>query len=142
GGEPVCFDNIVLAVVETDDDGGDDEDPVEPPLLGGVNLVRNGDFSNGTAGWGAYGHTGDVVEGQYCGTVNGPVAQVYDAGLTYDGLELPAGDYVLSFDVSTTRALKAVLQENGGAYHPYASADVPPTDFETYEIEFTVDALE
>ncbi|MES1171509.1 MAG: carbohydrate binding domain-containing protein, partial [Actinomycetota bacterium] len=136
GGEDVCFDNVKLTVVE---DEGEPE-PEEPVLQGGVNLLTNGNFASGVAPWGAYGHTGAVTDGAYCGTVNGALADPWSAGLGNNGLELPAGDYEFSFDASTSGTFKALVQQDGGSYTTYASTTVTGNDPTHYSVEFTLAA--
>ena len=73
GGEDVCFDNVTLTVVEA----SGPEEPQEPALQGGVNLLDNGDFASDLSPWGAYANQGSVVggasSGAYCATaVPGP----------------------------------------------------------------------
>lgn len=134
GGNPVCFDNITLTVVE----GDEPEEPTDPPLQGGVNLLTNGDFSTGVAPWGPYGHAGGVTDGAYCGTVDGPLADPWSAGQGYNDIELLPGDYVFAFDASTTGVFTALVQQNGGAYTTYATTPVTGSDTTHYEVPFTI----
>gem|GEM_PF-154844 len=134
GGEDVCFDNVKLTVTEST---GGPEEPTDPPLQGGVNLLANGDFSTGVAPWSAYGHEGGVTGGQYCGTVNGALADPWSAGLGQNDVELPPGDYVFAFDASTTGTFTALLQ-NATTYATYASTPVTGEDTAHYEIPFTI----
>lgn len=136
GGEDVCFDNITLSVVEATGP----EEPEEPALQGGVNLLDNGNFGAGVAPWSAYGHTGAVDDGAYCGTVAGPLADPWSAGLGQNDIQLPAGDYEFSFDASTTGSFTALVQQNGGAYTTYASTAVTGADMTTYTLNFTLAA--
>jgi len=136
GGNDVCFDNITLVVTP----GEGEEEPQEPGLLGGVNLLNNGDFSNGAAPFGPYGHTGGVVDGQYCAVINGPLADPWGAGLGYDNIELPAGDYEFSFDAATTGSFTALVQQNGGAYTTYSSTTVTGEELTHYDLSFTLAA--
>ncbi|MCR6712940.1 MAG: glycoside hydrolase family 9 protein [Demequina sp.] len=138
GGEDVCFDNVTLTVVEA----SGPEEPQEPALQGGVNLLDNGDFASDLSPWGAYANQGSVVggasSGAYCATVTGPVANVYDAGLSYNNLELPAGDYEFSFDASTTGSFSAIVQQTGGSWTTYASTAVTGEAMTHYSLSFSL----
>jgi len=134
GGEDVCFDNVTLTVVEA----SGPEEPEEPVLQGGVNLLNNGNFSSGVAPWSAYGHAGSATSGAYCGTVNAPLANPWDAGLGYNDLELPAGDYQFSFDASTTGTFTALVQQTGGSWTTFVSTPVTGTDMTHYDLSFTL----
>jgi endoglucanase len=136
GGEDICFDNVSLTVVEA----SGPEEPEEPALQGGVNVLNNGDFESGVAPWGEYGQDGDSVDGQYCTTVTGPLTNPWDAGLGYENLTLPAGTYEFSFDAATTGSFAALVQQTGGSWTTFASTTVTGTDMTHYEMSFTLDS--
>lgn len=93
----------------------------------GVNLIKNGDFSNGIENWGTYLHSGgycDFVEsdGEGLVTISKAGATNYGVQIFYDGFKLDEGGvYALSIDLSATieRSMEMRLQLNGGDYHPY-----------------------
>lgn len=135
-GHTVCFDNVSITGIA----GGEEPEPEEPTLQGGVNLLTNGDFATGVAPWGPYGHTGAVEDGAYCASLTGPLTNPWDAGLGYNNLELPAGTYEFSFDASTTGTFKALVQQTGGSWTTFAQTDVTGTDLTHYELSFTLAA--
>ena len=89
-GYTFCLDDVSLT----------SDAPTDPP--GGAEQIRNGDFSNGTAGWYSYGTTASgVVDGRLCSEVPGGLANPWDAGVGQNDIPLIAGEtYVLSFDAS------------------------------------------
>ncbi|WP_152650620.1 glycoside hydrolase family 9 protein [Demequina aurantiaca] len=105
--------------------------------------VINGDFEgDNTDAWFSYGFVGGSTTfegGQFCGTVPGGTTNAYDIGFGQNDLDLPAGDYVFSFDVSGEGPIRAIVAQNGGAYATYAES-LPPqsTDMTHYDVGFTL----
>ncbi len=62
---------------------------------------RNPDFTIDYEGWSAYGVTGGVKDGMFCGEYYGPHRNEYDAGFGFNGMTFPAGDYFASFDAKS-----------------------------------------
>lgn len=129
--DPVCIDNVQLTVVP----GESTADGLQP----GMNLLNNGDFSNGEVGWGPYGHDFTTESGQFCSTVSGPLAEPWDAGMS-QSVELPQGDYVLTFDAWTTGSFSVVVQENGPPHTWYGGGDVSGAGMTSYEFPVSVGA--
>lgn len=111
----------------------------------GVNLLANGDFSNGTEGWNVYLEGGgnstlslDNGVGIFSivstGTLN------YSNQLYYDGFSLEkGGEYELSFSMSSTipRSFNPRIQINGGDYHAYFEDTIELTEeMQTFTIDF------
>ena len=114
-----------------------DDSSLEP----GVNLLTNGNFSNGSAGWGPYEHEHSTDSEQYCGTVTGPVDEIWDAGFN-QAVELSAGEYVLSFDASTTGTFAVVVQQGGEPYDYFGGGEISGAEETSYEFPVTVDEHE
>ncbi len=114
----------------------------------GVNLLANGDFSNGLECWGTYlNHGGDCDFTEQDGVgvidIRKTGATDYGVQIFYDGFQLDEGGvYEYSFDLSTTleRDIEIRLQVNGGDYHPYFGEIVTVTPGEEhYSYTFTME---
>ncbi len=104
------------------------------------NLVRNPAFDADIEGWSAYGISGAVEDGVYCGGYSGPHVNEYDAGIGFNGMVLPAGDYFASFDAKADAPYVALVQQSGGDWTRLGAMDVPATDQMThYEMAFHSD---
>lgn len=112
------------------------------------NLLENGDFSKGTAGWGVYTAEGGAstlsVEngaGLLLITSNGSLD--YSNQLYYDGFSLKKGGvYELSYKMASSHARKFEIriQLNGGDYHAYMEETVDLTEeMQTYTQRFTME---
>lgn len=107
---------------------------------GAKNLVRNPAFDTDFEGWSAYGLTGDVKDGVFCGAYTGPHANEYDAGFGFNGMTLPAGDYFASFDAKADVPYIAKVQQSGGKWTRLGTLEVPASDEMThYEMSFHSD---
>ena len=87
----------------------------------GVEQVVNGTFDDGLTGWTHYGFvegTVRVEDGVFCATVPGGTTNPWDVAL-YQDLELVAGDYWFSFDAAAAGPIRAIVQQEGGAYASY-----------------------
>lgn len=82
--------------------------------------VVNGSFDDGSEPWWATENLVDSVDtssGAMCVAVPGPTVNPWDAIVGQDGFDLPADDYVLSFDVSAATAdgqpaaVRALMQD-------------------------------
>lgn len=113
---------------ETEEEEVEEEEVAPPKPRGlGVNMVVNGDFSDGTNNWSTYlNHGGKCEFSEVDGVAVVDIAkdgsEDYAVQIYYDGLELEQnGIYEFSFDMDTTvaRNIEARIQENGGSYHPY-----------------------
>lgn len=114
----------------------------------GVNMVINGDFSNGIENWGTYLNHGGYCDfyeenGQGVIDIEKPGATEYGVQIFYDGFKLDQGGvYEFSFDLDTTveRSIEVRLQLNGGDYHPYF-LDIPTVEpgMKHYSWEFTME---
>ena len=103
------------------------------PALGeGENMLANGDFSKGSAGWGLYKESGgsgsfEQAAGKGVLSVNRAGQKDYSVQLYYDGFGLEkGGKYRLSFTVTSSieRSMRARIQKNGGSYDAYAMQDM------------------
>ena len=118
-------------------------DPAKENIVG-MNLLSNGDFSEGTANWGAYitkGGAGafEVVDGvgQYKITATG--TEDYSMQLYYDEFPLKIGGvYEFAFDISSDmpRVGSARIQLNGGDYKGYVEGTFDITE-EMQRISYT-----
>ncbi len=107
---------------------------------GDANLIGNPDFTIDYEGWSAYGVTGGVKDGMFCGEYFGPHRNEYDAGFGFNGMTFPAGDYFASFDAKSEVAFIAKVQQSGGAYARLGTLNVPPSDtMQHYEMRFSSD---
>src|SRR5690606_13339932 len=71
----------------------------------GVELIFNGDFEAGTAGWFSYGTSAppEVIDGQFCADIPGGTENPWDIGLGQNDLPLVSGEeYTLTFTASAT----------------------------------------
>ena len=90
-------------------------------LPAGVEQVVNGSFDDGLNGWTAYGFvdgTARVEDGAFCATVSAGTTNPWDAAI-YQDLSLVAGDYSFSFDAKAAGPVRAIVQQEGGAYAAY-----------------------
>jgi len=105
----------------------------------GVEFVTNGGFDDGLDPFAAYGFAStDTAGGRFCGTVPAGTANPWDAGLVYNDLTLPAGDYSLSFDASGTGPVRALVGVNGPPYTVYTEVNAVPGDGDSYTSSFTL----
>ncbi|WP_430868765.1 glycoside hydrolase family 9 protein [Demequina aurantiaca] len=107
--------------------------------------VINGDFEGAnTDAWFSYGFapgSTSFENGQFCGTVPAGTTNPWDVGFGQNDLDLPAGDYVFSFDVSGEGPVRAIVAQNGGSYATYSeSSPAPSPDLTHYDNGFTLDA--
>ncbi|GIG55138.1 glycoside hydrolase family 9 protein [Demequina activiva] len=87
----------------------------------GIEQVVNGTFDDGLNGWTAYGFvdgTARVEDGVFCATVPAGTTNPWDAAI-YQDLSLVAGDYAFSFDAKAAGPVRAIVQQEGGAYASY-----------------------
>ncbi len=104
------------------------------------NLVRNPSFTTDYDGWSAYGVSGGVENGQFCGGYFGPHIHDYDAGFGFNNIVLPAGDYFASFDASSELGYTALVQETNGDWTLLGKLAVTPSDqLEHHEFTFSSD---
>lgn len=113
-----------------------------------VNLVKNGDFSDGTNDWnlGTYDNAraaGNVVEGAYQLTIENPGTEGWHIQLLQGGIKLTQNEnYILTFTASS-QANTSIIANVGMSADPYKSysredtIELAPTE-NTYEIEFTM----
>ncbi len=120
----------------------------ETSVEGKENLIKNGDFSNGTTDWGyftAEGGKGSVTSEngalkatvKKCGDVTYGM-QVYNQSFPlYKG-----GKYVLKFDISSSinREVESMIQLDGGDYRSYTWKQVSTSPkVQTVVMEFTME---
>lgn len=94
-----------------------------------VNMIPNGDFSEGVGKWNVYTEGGSCAlnvnaQGQLEVTVTSIGTKEHSAQIYLDGFGLDTGvEYQLDFDIASSveRKLQWRIQINGGDYHPYAS---------------------
>ncbi|MDN4481307.1 glycoside hydrolase family 9 protein [Demequina muriae] len=103
----------------------------------GVEQVVNGTFDDDLTGWTHYGFvdgSARVEDGTFCATVPAGTTNPWDVALFQD-LQLVAGDYSFSFDASAAGPVRAIVQQEGGAYASYgeiaAGNDAEWTRYET-----------
>ena len=104
----------------------------EPEPASSQNLIKNGDFSSGTDGWGLYLENGEAVinrtsDGKLQVTITDRGNKEWDIQIYYDGFSLEEGEeYELTFDVygDSGLAFTANVQENGGNYQAYGASVV------------------
>lgn len=114
-----------------------------------VNLLANGDFTQGSENWGLFVTRGGVAEF----TVEEGVGKLdilsvgtddYSNQLYYDGFALKMGGvYEFQFDISSTipRNIEARIQLNGGTYDAYISEHIDITE-EMQTFTFTFEMAE
>ncbi|MFW2513387.1 glycoside hydrolase family 9 protein [Demequina sp. SO4-13] len=107
---------------------------VAPP---GIEQVLNGTFDDDLTGWTHYGFVEDtarVEDGVFCATVPAGTTNPWDVAIHQD-LELIASDYLFSFDAAAAGPVRAIVQQEGGAYASYgeiaAGNDAEWTRYET-----------
>jgi len=96
------------------------------------NVIKNSTFDTGFEGWSAYGLSGDVADGIYCGSYTGPNKNDYDSGFGFTGVVLPAGDYFASFDAKADVPFVALVQETGHKWTLLGALSVPAADTMTH----------
>lgn len=87
----------------------------------GVEQVTNGTFDSELDGWTHYGFVEDSVridDGAFCATVPAGTVNPWDVALFQD-LSLEASDYEFSFDAAAAGPVRAIVQQEGGAYASY-----------------------
>ncbi len=124
------------------------EEVSEKPYEVNVNLIANGGFDDGLAGWSLYTAKGGVaefanVDGECVLTIKNSGAVNYAVQPYYDGFALLYGGiYEFSFDMSSTvpRNLESRIQVNGGDYHAYVLNYYDITEsMETYTCTFRME---
>ena len=98
----------------------------------GENILVNGNFSKGSAGWGLYKESGGSASfaeemGKGVLAIHKVGQKDYSVQLYYDGFGLEKdGKYCLSFTATSTidRLIRARIQKNGGSYDGYTMQDV------------------
>lgn len=112
-----------------------EEESQGPEIELNVNLIENGDFSNGTTGFENYCNGGEVeVSVNDAGELQCDISKIgmveHGVQIYYDGFTMQEGvKYELSFDIHGTidRELDWRVQLNGGDYHAYASNTISVT---------------
>ena len=113
-----------------------------------VNLIQNGDFSNGTNYFNSYTNGGSVSlktnsEGMLVAQISHTGNVDYGVQVYYDGFELKQGaEYEMSFDVKAdvARTIQWRVQINGGDYHAYHQELVSVTeDISHVAVRFTME---
>ncbi len=138
----------VSAATEESEPAEEEEAAEETHEGVGVNMIVNGDFTNGIENWGTYlNHGGmcdfnaDNEQGNII--IDSPGAIEYAVQIFYDGFKLDEGGvYEFSFDLDTTleRQIEVRLQVNGGDYHPYfIDTPVVKPGMQHYSYEFTME---
>jgi len=104
------------------------------------NLVTNPTFETSFEGWSAYGVAGEINGGVYCGGYSGPNVNDYDAGVGFDGMVLPAGDYFACFDAKGTGSqVRAVVTSHADPTVVYSDGiETLTADAATYSSLFTI----
>ncbi|OQB25714.1 MAG: Endoglucanase D precursor [Firmicutes bacterium ADurb.Bin182] len=129
-----------------------DSGMTQPPLRTGadrnVNMVKNGDFSNGIVNWSLFldkGGSADLlaVDGEALVDIASCGAEDYSVQLYYDGFKLETGGvYIFSFEARSDiyRSICARLQLNGGDYTGYAEGIFETSaNMKRYETVFTME---
>ena len=99
-----CVDNVSLM------------GPAPEPPTGDVEHAVGGTFDTGTGSWFSYPNPPQAVDGQLCADVPGGLANVFDAGVGFNGLNLVEGErYDVSFTAtaSVPATVRAVVQLAG-----------------------------
>lgn len=116
-----------------------------PALGDGQNMLANGDYSKGSAGWGLYKESGGSADftqadGKGVLLVKKAGQKDYSVQLYYDGFGLEkGGTYRLAFTVTSTieRSIQARIQRNGGSYEGYAVKDISLPAQKAVHVEMT-----
>lgn len=134
----ICIDDIVLKKIEA---------PEIKPEETGKNLLTNGDFSDGTNGWGINTNadqtaTTVVTDGGIVFQVKNPGENDWDVQLNQNGFTLEKGcKYRVKFKVTSTKArtIKLGLMDNN-CQKWYGGADISLGEAEEKEVsyEFTM----
>lgn len=112
------------------------------------NMIRNGDFSNGTDKFFSYTNGGQVaMDVNETGELQIDIAKTgsveHGVQIYYDGFEMRQGGvYKFSFDVHSTvdREIAWRIQVNGGDYHAYATETISVgNDVSHIEAQFTME---
>lgn len=120
----------------------------ETSVEGKENLIKNGDFSNGTTDWGyftAEGGKGSVTSEN--GVLKATVKKCGDVpyGMQVYNQSFPlykGGKYVLKFDISSSinREVESMIQLDGGDYRSYTWKQVSTSPkVQTVVMEFTME---
>lgn len=128
-------------------------DPIDAPAEEGAdatNLITNGDFSNGTAGWNAYmfsNELGDIriEDGKITYDVRNPGTEEWHVKLTQEPLTLESGKkYHFTFKVtsSTDRKIKYVFQDPENGYKWYGGETLMLKAGEEKTVDYTFDLTE
>ena len=145
---PVSVEVTSDTETETIEETTENEEEQAPNEGVGVNMVVNGDFSNGIENWNTYlnhGGTCDFTSENEQGviSINYAGSTDYCVQIFYDGFKLDQGGvYEFSFDLDTTleRQIEVRLQLNGGDYYPYFGEYVTVTPgMQHYSWEFTME---
>lgn len=116
--------------------------------LMGVNMIENGDFSQGLGDWMTYLNGGNATldvnsDGQMQVDVIDIGDKEYSVQIYYDGFALEKGCvYEMSFDAASTapRDLEYRIQINDGDYHAYNGECVSlNTEMNHYDYQFTME---
>lgn len=135
-----------IASTEVDMESDTIETEVEENTDG--NLIENGDFSNGTVGWGVYNEDGgsatlSIEKGAGLLLITSLGNLNYSNQLYYDGFSLKkGGKYELSYRMASSHARKfdVRIQLNGGDYHAYMEETVELSEeMQTYTHTFTME---
>lgn len=146
--QPTVAEEAAEEVVEEEPEEATEEEVVEEDVNAvGKNRIKNGDFSDGTEGWGTYLNSGgycDFVEqdGQGVATISKTGATNYGVQIFYDGFKLDQGGvYEFSYDISSTieRDFESRIQINGSDYHAYFMDNVHiNSEMQHVSFEFTM----
>lgn len=110
----------------------DTEEAEESKIELNVNLIKNGDFSNGTDGFFSYCNGGAVeFDVNESGELQCDISSIgmveHGVQIYYDGFAMQQGvEYEISFDIhgTTERDIDWRVQVNGGDYHAYKANTV------------------
>jgi endoglucanase len=129
-----CLDNVVLS-----------SDTEATPPVGGAEQLDNGDFSDGIAGWFAYGTSNPTFPGgRLCADVPGGLVNPWDAGIGQNDVRLQADtEYTFSFEASAEpgAVVRANVQLGVDPFTGYLSRAVTLTP-EVQRFEYTFTATE
>ena len=126
---------------DDDDDDDDDDNGGTSPIDPGVNLLSNGDFENGDAGWSGNALNVVTEEGNSYNAANIEAAgNPWDVNISYV-LNIPEEgvDFILSFDAwsDTTRPLIAGIGLNQDPWTNVNEEVTLTTSVQNFELEFT-----